>query len=208
MASENLIMKITKLFAMATLGTGNEAEIALKKARALMAEHGLTQDDVELFTVDIPATKRKQRWLYLLSDLSTTFSGVVCVVGYKMFIFAGDELGVNVARELFYYLKNEILRKTSETEIRGQKAKHDFKIGIVLGIYERMEKLGGWRDMQLKRREIAKKHFSKLKHKSSGKYYADGALLGLGKQEAKDINLNRQAGYSGASGFLPGDNNG
>jgi hypothetical protein len=152
--NENLIKKITKLLAMATRGTGNEAEIALKKARALMEEYDLTQDDIKLFTVDIPATKRKQKWLYLLSDLATTFSGVVCIIGYKMFIFAGDELGVNVARELFYYLKNEIPRKTSETGIRGRKATHDYKIGIVLGLYEKIEKLGGRRDMQLKRREI------------------------------------------------------
>jgi hypothetical protein len=35
MVNENLVKKITKLLAMATRGTGNEAEIALKNARAL-----------------------------------------------------------------------------------------------------------------------------------------------------------------------------
>jgi hypothetical protein len=111
-----------------------------------------------------------------------------------------------VARELFYYLKNEILRQTSETKIAGRKAKNDFKIGIVMGLYERMEKIGGWRDMQLKRREVRKKYFSKMKCKDMGKHYADKGIFDIGKQAAENINLNRQAGYNGASVFLSEDN--
>jgi hypothetical protein len=204
MINEKLVKKITKLLAMATKGTGNEAVIALKKARALMEEHGLTQDDIELFTVDIPETKRKQRWVCMLHYLVSTFSGVVSISGYKTLIFAGHELGVNVARELFYYLKNEILRKTSETEIVGRKGKNDFKIGIVMGLHERMEKIGGWRDMELKRHEVTKKYFSKMKCKDRGKHYVDRDIFDIGKQAAENIDLNRQAGYNGASAFLAG----
>jgi hypothetical protein len=202
MVNENLVKKITKLLAMATRGTGNEAEVALKMARALMDKHGLTQDDISLFTADIPEKKVKQRWVCMLHDLVSSFSGVVSISAYKLLIFAGDELGVNVARELFYYLKDEILRKTAETKMATRKAKNDFKIGIVIGLHERMEKIGGWRDMELKRREITKKYFQKMKRGGGGKHYVDRDIFDIGKQEAQNINLNRQAGYSGASGFL------
>jgi hypothetical protein len=204
MVSENLVKKITKLLTMATRGTGNEAEVALKLARALMDKHGLTQDDISLFTVDIPEKKVKQRWVCMLHDLVSSFSGVVSISGYKILIFAGDELGVNVARELFYYLKNEILRQTSETKIAGRKAKNDFKIGIVMGLRERMEKMGGWRDMELKRHEVTKKHFSKLKSGGGGTHYVDRGIFDIGKQAAENINLNRHVGYNGASAFLLG----
>jgi uncharacterized lipoprotein YehR (DUF1307 family) len=208
MVNENLVKKITKLLAMATRGTGNEADIALKKAQTIMEEHGLTQKDIELFTIDIPDTKRKQRWVCILSELVATFSGVVSISAYKMFIFAGDEIGVNVARELFYYLKNEIIRKTSENKITGRKKGYDFKIGLVRGLYKRMEAVGGWRDMKQKRNEIIKGHFSQLKKKPITSRCVDGDIYELGKGMAQEINLNRQTGYSGASGFLPGGNNG
>jgi hypothetical protein len=202
MVDEKLVTKITKLLTMAERGTENEAHVALEKARALMKAHGLTQKDIQLFTVDIPDKKRKQRWVCMLHDLVATFSGVVSISSYKMLIFAGDELGVNVARELFYYLKNEILRKTSEAEIPGMKAKNDFKIGIVQGLYGRMEKLGGWRDMKLKREETRKKHFSNLKTARKNRIYVDHNIFDAGKQEAGDINLYRQAGYGGIKGYL------
>jgi hypothetical protein len=73
MINENLIKKTTKLLAMATRGTGNEAEVALKMARALMDKHGLTQDDISLFTADIPEKKVKQRWVCMLHDLISSF---------------------------------------------------------------------------------------------------------------------------------------
>jgi hypothetical protein len=205
MVNESLIKKITKLLTMAARGTGNEAETALKLARALMEKHGLTQDDIELFTIDIPSTKRKQMWVCMLHDLCATFSGVVSISSYKMLIFAGDELGVNVARELFYYLENEILRKISEVEIIGRKERNNFRIGILMGLYERMEKLGGWRDMKLKRQEVTKKYFSKLKYGREKLCCVDRAFFGFGKQEAQDINLSRQSGYNGASVFIGGN---
>jgi hypothetical protein len=202
MVDEKLATKITKLFAMAARGTENEACVALEKARALMEAHGLTQKDIQLFTADIPAKKRKQRWVCMLHNLVADFSGVVSISAYKTLVFAGDELGVNVARELFYYLKNEMLRKTSGAEITGMKAKNDFKIGVVQGLYGRMEKLGGWRDMKLKRDETRKKHFSNLKEARKSKTYVDHDIFNAGKQEAENINLNRQAGHSGIKGYL------
>jgi hypothetical protein len=160
MVEGDIIKKITKLLAMAAMGTGNEAEVASKKARLLMERYGLTQDDIELFTIDIPETKKKQRWVCMLHDTVATFSGVVSISGYKIFIFAGDELGVNVARELFCYLKGEIMRKADEAKITGRGRKNDFKIGMVLGLHERMQNCGGWRDMKIKRQEVTKKYFS------------------------------------------------
>jgi hypothetical protein len=169
-----------------------------------MEKHGLTEKDVELFTIDIPEKKRKERWVWMLHEVSATFSGVASISAYKLLVFAGDELGVNVARELFCYLKNEIIRKTEKNNIAGRKQKNDFRIGIVLGLGERMMTLGGWRDMLRKRDEVIKNHFSKFKSKSMGKRYIEKSFLDYGKNEAQDISLNRQAGHNGANNFLTG----
>jgi hypothetical protein len=203
MIDENLRKKIQKLFTMAERGVGNEAEVALKKVRQLMREHGITQDDVSLFVERIPYAKRKERWITHLHELCATFCGTVSLVNCNGFIFAGDEIGVNVARELFNYLKNEIDRKTNKAGVTGRKGKNDFRLGITFGLNEKMQECGGWRDMLIKQREIKEKHFSKNKTRSFSKHYVYADFLNAGKEAAKEINLSRQAGYSGG-GLLTG----
>ena len=203
MIDENLRRKIQKLFAMAERGEGNEAEVALKKAWLLMQSSGITQDDAELFIVEIPDTsKRKARWVKQLHEICAAFCGCVSLYSTKSYTFAGDEIGVNVGRELFFYLKNEIIRQTDKKQLCGQKLKNDFRIGVVYGLNERMKECGGWRDMQDKRRRVEEKHFSENAHGTfSMRFVSD--CFEAGKKKAADINLSRQAGYA-AAGLLTG----
>jgi hypothetical protein len=111
------------------------------------------------------------------------------------FRFAGDELGVTVARELFYYLKNEIIRQTSKKSLRGQKLKNDFRLGVVFGLNEIMQVCVGWRDMREKKEGIKEKYFSENPIAGSSVRFVS-ASFEAGKETAKEINLSRQAGYT------------
>jgi hypothetical protein len=55
MIDDKLRAKIQKLFDMGNMGTGNEAEVAMKKAFELMQANGVTEDDVNLYFVEIPS---------------------------------------------------------------------------------------------------------------------------------------------------------
>ncbi|MDR2097681.1 MAG: DUF2786 domain-containing protein [Spirochaetaceae bacterium] len=203
MISENMRQKILKLFSMAEGGYGNEAEIALKKAYKFMQEYGVTRDDIELATAETPEKRRIPRWIQTLHSLCATFCGVVPLIGYKCSYFMGDEIGVNVALELYLYLKNEIARKASQSPIRGLRAKNEYRMGIVFGIYERLKANIGWRDMAKRQELIAAKHFSKTKVKHLSAYVVLSAdYIEAGKEKANEINISRQVGCFDISGFL------
>jgi hypothetical protein len=204
MISENLRAKIRKLFDMAEMGTENEAAVAMIKARELMQLHGVTQDDVNLFITDVSAPLNKGKWLIMLAQLCGEFSGVVCFFSHRLISFAGDEIGANVSKELFIYLKNEIKRQLKKKNIKNAKLKNDFRIGCVFGIFEKMEKLGGWRDMQEKRKRIQEKHFSNIMVARNRKSGVDRSCFLTGKESGTDININRQAGVDARAGFLQG----
>ena len=207
MMNENLRSKIKKLFEMAEMGTVNEAEVAFRMAHKLMAENGITQDDVKLYTIDFPAPKRKARWLTMLFDACGTFSGVCAMFMLVKFIYAGDEIGVNVARELFTYLKNEIDRQLKKQNIKGTKLKNSFRIGCVFGLIGKMEVLGGWRDMKDRRKRVQLTHYSNVKTHRADKIYVDGGAYTSGQAHGADININRQAAGVGASVGLIGGRN-
>jgi hypothetical protein len=206
MIGENLRAKIRKLFDMAEMGTENEAAVAMKKARELMQLHGVTQDDIKLFITDVSTPKRKEKWLTMLAQLCGEFSGVVCFYSHRLISFAGDEIGANVAKELFIYLKNEIKRQLKKKNLKSIKEKNAFRIGCVIGIFEKMEKLGGWRDMQEKRKRIQEKHFSKMRVQKSRKTEVSKRYFLAGKESGEDININRQAGVDARAGYLSGGN--
>jgi len=203
MIDENIRSKIQKLFVLADKGTGNEAEVALKKALELMQSYGITENDVNIYRFDIPCSAKKERWLLMLHNLCSTFSGVVPLLNYKKFTFAGDEIGVNVAGGLFHYLKGEIERQTNMQNIKGRRLKTDFRIGCIIGIYKKMEKLGGWRDMQLKRKYTEDKYFSSMKESSLNKRFFLELYFNAGIVAGNGININRQtAGTTAAKGLL------
>jgi hypothetical protein len=205
MDGENIRRKIQKLFEAAELGEGNEADIALRKAREFMMSYGLTEDDINLHVLDVP-TGRKEKWIIMLCRSCAEFSGVACLAGRENVAFAGDKIGASVALELFNYLKGEINRRTEKSGAAGRKRKNDFRVGCVIGIEDKMEKTEGWRDMKEKRRHIIEKHFRDKKIWTERKRSVDRDSYRAGQKAGEDINLGRQAGYSGAAGFL--DNKG
>jgi hypothetical protein len=199
--NENIRAKIQKLFSMAERGHGNESDVALRKAREIMDSYGITPKDLEIHILDVPL-KRKEKWIVMLFHLCADFSGVVGLAGRDSMALAGDDLGVNVAMELFGYLKNEINRRTKTSGVRGLKPKNDFRIGCVAGIGGKMEKLGGWRDMKEKANRIIKEHFSKKKIYPERVRQVDHDVFNSGIEAGTDININRQAGERGVKGFL------
>jgi hypothetical protein len=205
MIGENTRQKIVKLFAMAEGGYGNEAEIALKKACQFMREYGVTRADVELAITETPEGRRVQKWKFVLHNLCATSCGVAGVTGRRRFYFMGDEIGVNVARELYLYLQGEIERRAAASLISGLHAKNEFRIGIVWGLYERLENSTGWRDMEKRQKAVIEKHLSMVKERPIGSFdILTPDYVEAGMKAAKEININRQAGHSGASGFLEG----
>jgi hypothetical protein len=201
MTGENTRRKIQKLFETAELGEGNEAEIALRKAREFMRAYGLTEDDINLHVLDVPVG-RKEKWITMLCRSCAEFSGVACLAGRESIAFAGDKTGASVAAELFNYLKGEINRRTEKSGATGRRRKNDFRIGCVIGIDGKMEKTEGWRDMKEKRRRIIENHFRDKKIWTERKRYVDPDSYRAGQEAGKGISLGRQAGYSGAAGFL------
>jgi len=208
MIDEKLRSKIKKLFDMANMGTENEADVALSMARKLMAENGITQDEANLFVIEFPAPQRKARWLQMLFDTCGTFSGVVAMYRRVKFVFAGDEIGVNIAQELFNYLRNEIDRQLRKQNIKGTRLKNSFRVGCVIGIIAKMEKLGGWRDMKARRNQVVLTHYSNVKTHRANKIYVNEGAYVSGQAHGADININRQAAGVGASVGLIGVNNG
>jgi len=200
--NENLRGKIRKLFDMAEMGAGNEAEVALAKARGLMLAHNVSRDDISLFTADIPAPKRKEKWLVMLANKCAEFSGCANLVSLNSFAFAGDEAGVAVSIELFKYLKSEIGRRLKKTGIKERKLKNDFRLGCVFGVSEKMEALGGWRDMREKRKRVIQRHFSGVEVRRGVTALVEGRCFEAGEESGADISVNRQAGGRADVGLI------
>jgi hypothetical protein len=202
MITENLRGRIRKLLQMAEMGTGNEAEVAMAKVREIMLEHGVTEGEARLFRREIPAPARKAAWLGMLARLCGDFSGVVSFEGYKHFVFAGDEIGVDVAVELYNYLKNEMNRQLKKQRITGRNARNSFRTGLIISVWDKLEKTGGWRDMKEKVERIRKELFPNIEEKRSGKTTVGAAAYLEGMKSGAEINVNRQAGAVAGAGYI------
>jgi hypothetical protein len=203
MINDNIRAKIRKLLVMTERGgTENEKKIAMEKVHELMKEHSITEDEAGLFTEKIPAPKRKERWLVTLFDICGQFSGVVSLIYLNRFEYIGDEIGVNVAQELFYYLKNELKRKLKASKLRTLKAKRDYRMGFVMGVWENLERTGGWRDMSARSRQLTKKHFSDVREHHARVTTVNPHFYNTGKTVGNETNINRQAGVNANAGYL------
>jgi hypothetical protein len=202
MITENLRGRIRKLLQMAEMGTGNEAEVAMAKVREIMLEHGVTEGEARLFRRVIFAPARKAAWLGMLARLCGDFSGVVSLEGYKHFVFAGDEIGVDVAVELYDYLKNEMKRQLKKKHITGRRARNSFRTGLIMSVWDKLEKTGGWRDLEEKVERIRKELFPNVETRRSGKTAVIGSMYHAGIKSGAEINVNRQAGAVAGAGYI------
>jgi hypothetical protein len=202
MINENIRAKVRKLLDMAVMGTENEKKVAMEKVRELMAAHGITEADAKLFTVEMPAPIKKERWLISLFDICGQFSGVVPLFMRKKFQYAGDEIGVNVAQELFCYLRNELKRKLKASKLKSYHAKNDFRIGFVNGVHDQLKEVGGWRDMKEKSRQLIKTYFSEVREYKKRKISVNEHFYEAGKTVGAKTSINRQAGININAGYL------
>jgi len=202
MIDEHIREKMRKLLDMAEMGTEHEAKVAMEKVRELMKAYGITEADAKLFTVEMPAPINKERWLLTLFDICGSFSGVVPLFMRKKFQYAGDEIGVNVAQELFCYLRNELKRKLKASKLKTYKAKKDFRMGFVIGVHKQLEAVGGWRDMQEKSKQLQKKFFSEIRGYKKRMISVNEHFFEAGKTIGGQTNVNRQAGININAGYL------
>ena len=200
--NDSIRTKIQKLFVMAERGNGNEAEVAMAKAQALMKEYGLTADDCKLYEVHT-GKKTKPSWQKNLAAAICASCGTVCIITYYDYKFCGDEIGTTVAKELYEYLISAISRNVREnTKGYSRRLKNDYRLGIVSNITLRLRAGEGWRDMKQKQKEVADKYFSHTKESTNRTFYVNPDAFNSGSSHAKTISLNRQNGCSMTHGFI------
>lgn len=115
MMDKALLAKIRKCLALASSSNENEAATALSKARALMAEHGITEQmlamaEVEENTARASRTQKPPKWESLLAKAVERALGVVGFidhVGDRTFVGRGPapEIAVYAFTALFRRLK-------------------------------------------------------------------------------------------------------
>jgi hypothetical protein len=202
MTSDELRVKIRKLFDMANMGEGNEAEVALKKAYELLEAHEMAEKDVKITQMAVAAPARKKRWQVSFAKLCGDSSGALSLDKWKGFIFAGDETGACVACELYEYLKNEINRQVKKRKIKNVKLRDGFRLGCVKTLCARFRELGGWRDMEKRADEIREKYFSDIRTKQAKTVKVNGIYFMAGMGCGNEINISRQAGVENRVGYL------
>jgi len=205
MINQNIRDKVRKLLDMAEMGTEHEAKVAMEKVHELMKAYGITQADARIFTVEMTAPIRKEKWLITLFNICGQFSGVLPLFTRKKFCYAGDEVGVTVSQEFFHYLKDELKRKLKASKLKARKSRNDFRLGFVMGVLGKLEKVGGWRDMNEKVQKLKKEYFPDVET-----YYNKKAITvnqhfyEAGKTVGANTNINRQAGVNINAGYLEG----
>ena len=121
--------KIEKLLALSESPNEHEAKAALLKARQLMAEHKLCEEDfkdrekrtvVEIDMPDITCSLRRDPWIV---DLSSVIGDAYCCVGYRkrmprkqtnMIGFMGLEEDAEVCAQMFRYAVECVRKRVSE----------------------------------------------------------------------------------------------
>jgi hypothetical protein len=190
MTDDEVKLKIKKLFYLGERGSGNESEVAIVKATELLKKYGLSERDVKMKEYKFPRGKRTQKWMLYLYELCSNASGVIHPYNPSFDFFIGDEIGVDVAVEMFNYLKNEINRRSKE--VKGRRQKNSFRIGIIISINKALERQPGWRDIKARRDKI-RLEYKEIKTKNIDGPKVDGAMFDLGKSEGEKINMSRQS---------------
>lgn len=148
--TEKIVEKIQKLFALGQSPNQHEAELALKKAIALMDTHNIQQEDLNLkdeigYSVYLEQG-RVPNWVKLLT------AGVAKMCSCKALFYSGGRSkkikvwGKKVHREIFTYtmdyLMEAIDRLTKENAYgRGSSYCNSYRQGLVQNLTNRIEDL-------------------------------------------------------------------
>ena len=132
---EKVIARIKKCLALAASGSGataGESEAAMRQARKLMDQYGITSDDVELSEICSSAVRVKahgtQQWHAAIVACVSHLFGVACVFRHSLassrgeVAFLGTEKSVELASYLYTVLMRQILadRAKFRKELRAE----------------------------------------------------------------------------------------
>lgn len=149
MSKKSVLAKIRKCLALASSSNEHEAAAALAKARALMEEHGLTDDDVELADVRqeqasrTSKAKRPINWeATLIALIAETFQCESYLDGSKV-MFVGVRARPTVASYAFAMVRRIIAKQRADyiarnlrrCKVATKRARADhFCSGFVIGV--------------------------------------------------------------------------
>jgi hypothetical protein len=154
--NDRVLVRIKKLLALAESPNPHEAELALTKAREMMARHNVDLLDHagkrEYVTIRLGEAKRRhQRDAYVLSGILGEFYLVhpVWASGYdpvrdatgKVLEISGTPTNVRLAHYVYDYLQQYCdweWQRFSRRRRLGGTARRDFTIGILLGFAEKL----------------------------------------------------------------------
>ena len=197
--NEQIKKKIKKLLALSKSPNENEAMAALEKARKLMEENGLSEQDCNVYTEETKYLKSRPRaWI----------NGTVIriVNGYNSLVvrFHGAETDVFISKEMYQYLVKTVNRMAKQNIRKNAKKPYinSYKEGMAASLYERMLQAGelySWankRESQLEAIEKYVVELYKVRYKTSRikekKQKTNNIAFYRGCNDGEKINLNRQ----------------
>ena len=206
--NEQIKKKIKKLLALSKSPNENEAMAALEKARKLMEENGLSEQDCNVYTEETKYLKSRPRWQYIIAKGVAWINGTVIriVNGDNLLVvrFHGSETDVFISKEMYQYLVKTV-NKMAKQNIRKNAKKpyiNSYKEGMAASLYQRMLQAGeiySWankRESQLEAIEKYVVELYKVRYETSRikekKQKTNNIAFYRGANDAEGINLNRQ----------------
>lgn len=206
--NEQIKKKIKKLLALSKSPNENEAMAALEKARKLMEENGLSEQDCNVYTEETKYLKSRPHWQYIMAKGVAWINGTVIKIvnDYNSLVvrFHGAETDVFISKEMYQYLVKTVNRMAKQNIRKNAKKPfiNSYKEGMAASLYKRMLQAGelySWankRESQLEAIEkyvveLYKVHYETSRIKSKNQKTNNIAFY-RGANDAERINLNRQ----------------
>jgi len=206
---EKIFDRIRKLFRLGKSPNMNEAAAAIKKAEALMSEHGLSFGEVNYIKEDIHGKKRNPGWEGMLFEAVCRANNCQSLLYARTSRHGGKRVGqgrrvvgrdINVflSVEMFSYLRETVNRLAKrECGGKGRAYHNDFKVAATMAIAEKLEKYGAsvsWavdRDEELKSID---RHIGAVEIRKNLVGYRNGGAFDSGTEAGNGVNLHRQTG--------------
>ena len=206
--NEQIKKKIKKLLALSKSPNENEAMAALEKARKLMEENGLSEQDCNVYTEETKYLKSRPRWQYIIAKGVAWINGTVIriVNDYNSMVvrFHGAETDVFISKEMYQYLVKTVNRMAKQNIRKNAKKPYinSYKEGMAASLYQRMLQAGelySWankRESQLEAIEKYVVELYKVRYEASRikekKQKTNNIAFYRGANDGEKINLNRQ----------------
>ena len=206
---EQVKKKIKKLLALSKSPNENEAMAALEKARKLMEENGLTEQDCVVCTSETKALKSRPLWRDVIAmDVAWVNGSVVRIINdcdTRVIRFHGAETDVFIAKEMYEYLIKTVNRMAKQNIRKNAKKPFidSYKFGIASSLSERIKKAGArysWANKRIERLTAIGNYVDKLYEAgykrcsfSTKQEKTNYTAYSRGFSAGKRINLNRQA---------------